>query len=263
MFRPFYIAATGMDACQKDLEGIIDNVSNAQTTAFKRSRIEFANLFPEILEKAVKKLDDNMPATGNIELGSGVKIVGTPKDFSQGNIEVTDNAMDIAILGDGFLQFLLPNGEIAYSRAGNLRKDNSGLLIGPLGHILEPQINIPDNTTSIIFNPDGRVFVQMNEGTDTIEVGQITIARFVNPEELESIGDNLYKKNVASGDPTIGIPSQEGFGNLEQYALESSNVDIVKEMMRMVITQRSFDVISKAMQGGEGMLKSALEIANA
>jgi len=261
MFRPFYIAATGMDAFQKDLESIIDNISNTQTTAFKRSRLEFANLFPQVLEKAVKESEDDDAAVAGIEVGSGTKMIGSPRDFSQGNIQITNNALDIAIQGDGFFQYRLTDGSLAYGRAGNLHQDNAGVIVNATGHILEPQIVLPEETTGVVITPDGGVFVQVNSQVDQQEIGQITLVRFVNPAGLESIGDNLYVETAASGPPLSGIPGEDGMGNLQQHALESSNVDVVTEMMRMIITQRSFDVISKAVQGGEGMLKSALEIA--
>ena len=261
MFRPFYIAATGMDAFQTDLESIIDNVSNAQTTSFKRSRIEFANLFPKVLEQAVSETETGEIAQEPVQLGSGVKIVGSPRDFSQGNITITNNPLDLAIQGDGFFQFMLPGGNLAYGRAGNLHRDNEGMLVDSVGNILEPQIRLPEETTGIVINQDGTIFVQQNNQANQQEIGQITLVSFANPAGLESIGDNLYTETAASGSSVQGIPGRDNLGELTQYSLESSNVDVVTEMMRMVITQRSFDVISKAVQGGEGMLKSALEIA--
>lgn len=261
MFRPFYIAATGMDAYQKDLESIIDNVSNAQTTAFKSQRIEFANLFPRILEKAIKEQENGQSAQAGMELGSGVKIVGTPRNFAQGSVKVTNNPLDIAINGDGFLQFQLPDSTMAYGRAGSLLRDSEGLIVNAQGYLLSPQIVLPPETTGIVISPEGTVYVQVNNQIEQQEIGQITMALFSNPAGLESIGDNLFVETAASGTPIVGVPGEQGIGSLEQYALEGSNVDIVSEMMRMIITQRSFDVISKAVQGGEGMLKSALEIA--
>lgn len=263
MFRPFYIAATGMDAYQKDLESIIDNVSNAQTTAFKSQRIEFANLFPRILEKAVKEQEGAQSALAGTELGSGVKIVGTPRNFAQGSVKVTNNPLDIAIKGDGFLQFQVADGSLAYGRAGSLHRDSEGLIVDAQGHLLYPQLTLPPETTGIVISQEGIVYVQVNNEVDQQEIGQITMAMFSNPAGLESIGDNLYVETPSSGAPIVGVPGDQSIGLLEQYALESSNVDIVTEMMRMIITQRSFDVIAKAVQGGEGMLRSALEIAQA
>jgi flagellar basal-body rod protein FlgG len=263
MFRPFYIAATGMDAYQRDLESIIDNVSNAQTTAFKRSRIEFANLFPQVLQKAVKTLNEGESATPGLELGSGVKIVGTPRNFAQGVLKVTNNPLDVAITGEGFFQYRMADGTIAYGRAGNFHMDNQGLVVDSVGHVMEPQLTLPEGTTGVVIQPDGRVLVQTNNQLDQQEIGQITLARFTNPAGLESMGDNLYSATVSSGDALVGIPGEQGFGSLEQSALEGSNVDVVTEMMRMVVTQRSFDIISKAVQGGEAMIKAVLEIAQA
>jgi flagellar basal-body rod protein FlgG len=171
--------------------------------------------------------------------------------------------MDVAVAGDGFFQYRLPDGSTAYGRSGSFHRDNMGMLVDASGHILEPQLTMPEDTTGLIVSPDGRVFVQLNDQVDQQEIGQITTARFINPAGLQSIGDNLYVETAASGRPIVGIPGETSLGALEQYALEGSNVDVVTEMMRMIITQRSFDVISKAVQSGEGMLKSAIEIAQA
>jgi flagellar basal-body rod protein FlgG len=260
MFRQFHVAATGMDAMEKELVTITNNVSNVKTTGFKKSRVELETLFPEVLEEAVKDAEtgtEKMP----VEMGSGVKIVGTPKDFSSGTMEVTNNPFDIAVQGDGMFKFRLPDGTIAYSRDGALHKDSEGRLVNNSGYAIEPQISIPDTATNILINTNGAVYVQENNQDTQSQIGQIELVKFVNPSALKSVGENLYVKSPSSGEPLDGVPEAEGFGKIAQNSLESSNVDIVEEMMKMVITQRSFDVISKAIQSGEQMLNSAIEIA--
>lgn len=260
MFRQFQVAATGMDAMEKDLITITNNVSNVKTTAYKKSRVELETLFPQILEEAVKDTDSDVEHNG-IELGTGVRVVGTPKDFTQGAIEVTNNPLDIAVQGEGMFKFLLPDGSVAYSRAGNLHKNSEGKLVNASGYALEPEISIPENTTGILITTNGSVYVQENNEPVQSLIGQVEVVKFINPSALSEIGNNMYVSTVASGDPIEGLPDEQGFGQLAQYSLESSNVNIVQEMMRMVMTQRSFDVISKAIQSGEQMLNSAIEIA--
>lgn len=260
MFRQFHVAATGMDAMEKDLVTITNNVSNVKTTGFKKSRVELETLFPQVLEEAVKDVETGTEK-GPVEMGSGVKVVATPKDFSQGTVEVTNNPLDLAIQGDGLFRFRLPDGTVAYSRAGSLHKNSDGNLVDMSGNPLEPQINIPDTATSVLITTAGQVFVQENNQNAQTQIGQIEVVKFVNASALKSIGSNMYVETAASGQAIQGLPEEQGFGQVAQYSLESSNVDIVQEMMRMVITQRSFDVISKAIQSGEQMLNSAIEIA--
>ncbi|MBU0580027.1 MAG: flagellar basal-body rod protein FlgG [Candidatus Margulisbacteria bacterium] len=260
MFKQFRVAATGMSAMEKDLITITDNVSNVKTTGFKKARVEFENLFPEILNEAIADREKDK-ISSSIEFGSGVRVVGTPRDFSAGTIEVTNNPLDIAIQGEGFIQFRMADGSVAYSRAGNLHTDSGGRITDINGNLLEPEITLPQNTTGVIITTDGTVLVQENNEIQQRQIGQINLVRFVNPTGLSSLGGNLYKETDASGEPLDGVPGENGFGSIAQFSLESSNVDVVQEMMRMIMTQRAFDVISKAIQSGEGMLNSAIEVA--
>ncbi|MDR2428416.1 MAG: flagellar basal-body rod protein FlgG [Candidatus Margulisbacteria bacterium] len=260
MFRQFHIAATGMSAMEKDLITITNNVSNVKTTGFKKARVELETLFPEILEEAIRDTETTYEK-GLVELGSGVRVVGTPKDFSSGTVEVTNNSLDIAIEGDGLLKFRMPDGSVAYSRAGNLHKDSDGRIVNISGYPMEPEIRVPDTTTNVLITTGGAVYVQENNQIEQSQIGQIEMVRFVNPSSLKSIGGNLYVATASSGIALDGLPEEEGFGQIAQFSLESSNVDIVSEMMQMVVTQRSFDIISKAIQSGEAMLNSAIEIA--
>lgn len=259
MFQPLYVAATGLSALQDDILNITNNVANSQTVAFKSGRTQMESLY--YVEKSFKDTlyqamagQDTPPV--NVEYGTGVRISSTPKNFQQGAIETTTNASDLAIQGDGFFQFKLADGSIAYGRAGNLHVDNSNNLADPNGNIIEPGLVLPDNTTSLVVQADGTVFAAVNNETSYTEVGQINLARFTNPAGLKSMGQNLFQATEASGSAMIGIGGEEGFGAINQYALEKSNVDVISEMMNMVMVQRVFDTVTKAVQSYEGMLAS-------
>jgi len=262
MFQPLYIAATGLNSFEDEMVNITNNLANAKTVGFKRGRTEMESLF--YLEKTFhKRLSDEMEKLEErpyapIEFGTGVRIAATTKDFSQGTKEITNNPFDLSIQGDGFFQVRLPDGTIAFSRAGNFHVDNEGNMVDPNGRFLEPGILIPDRTTAVSIRQDGTVLVNIDNEIEQIEIGQITLGRFANSNGLRAIGQNLYVATPASGEPVIGIPNEEGFGYINQYSLESSNVDVITEMMKMVMVQRVFDTVSKAVQTYDGML-AALE----
>lgn len=267
MLHQFYISSTALSAYQRMMMDISNNVSNAQTIAFKRSRVELESLFSGMLENSMQDYgtDELYDTSGGkmkrVDYGMGVKVADVRKDFQQGQIQISNNPMDIAIKGDGFFQFRLKDGSIAYGRAGNFQKDVNGYLVDPNGNQLEPQIRIPSDATSITINGDGKVFVQTKDTVNSQELGQMTLAKFENPSGLESIGQNLYTQTELSGQPLVEIPGAPGMGTVNQFALEFSNVNVIEELMKMVITQRSFEMASKAIQSGEQMLRAAEEIA--
>jgi len=259
MFQPLYVAATGLNAFQDEILNITNNLSNAKTVGYKRGRTDMESLF--YVEKSFKDQLESAMADGGLtdvspEFGTGVRVAATPKDFSQGTIETTNNPLDIAIQGEGFLQFKMPDGSYAYSRAGNLHADNEGNLVDPNGHLLEPPIILPTGTTAVTIRSDGTVFVAVNNELTQTEIGQINLVKFPNPGGLKSLGQNMFAETSSSGDPIISNPGTEGFGTVSQFALESSNVDVISEMMRMVLVQRVFDTITKAVSSYEGMLTS-------
>ncbi|NQU16937.1 MAG: flagellar basal-body rod protein FlgG [Candidatus Saganbacteria bacterium] len=257
MFQPLYVAATGLSTFESEILEITNNLANSQTVGFKRGRVEKESLFyipksfKQTLDSAIDNIDDVSP-----EFGTGVRVSATPHDFSQGKIETTNNPLDIAIQGDGFLQFRMPDGTIAYGRAGNLHADNDGNLVDPNGHILEPGIVLPEGTTSVVIQQDGTVMAQVNNELAQTEVGQITLTKFNNPAGLKSLGQNLYASGPASGEPITGYAADTGFGTISQYSLESSNVDVISEMMRMVMVQRLFEAITKAVSSYEAIVTS-------
>ncbi len=263
MFKPFHVAATGLNTFEQEFLDITNNLSNAQTVGFKKGRTEKESLyyvepsFKQVLAETEAKQQglDSPPGT-NVSFGSGVRIVATPRDFTQGATEVTKNPLDIAVQGDGFIQMRMPDGSTAYTRAGNLKMDADGNLVDASGHLLEPAITIPAGTTQINISSKGLVSVSINNSLNQREVGQIQLARFTNPAGLKTIGQNLYESTVASGDPQLGIAGEDGFGTITQFALEGSNVDVISELARLIITQRVFNTITKAVQTYEQMLTS-------
>lgn len=263
MFRQLHVGATGMEALEKDMIVITNNVSNSKTLGFKRSRVEMENLFPQILDEAVSQVDSDTMKKSAIEYGSGVRVVGTPKDFSQGAIETTSNPLDLAVNGDGFFAVRKTDGNLAFTRAGNFHMDNEGNMVDVNGHILDPGIIFPDNTTSTKITQDGAIYIKTVDNNIETMIGQITVHNFDNPSGLESIGQNLYQATDSSGEAREGIPGVDGNGVIAQYSLESSNVEIIDEMMNMIITQRAFEIISKSIQIGENMMRSAIELAKA
>lgn len=263
MFRQLFVGATGMDALEKDMTVITNNVANSKTIGFKKSRVEMENLFPQILDQAVAEIDSESHKPAGIEYGTGVRVVATPKDFSAGTVEITSNPLDLAIQGDGFFAVRMPDGTLSYTRAGNFHRDDVGNIVDPNGHILEPNIIIPQEASNIRVAADGGVFVKIGTSLEENMVGQLSITQFSNPAGLESIGQNLFRETSASGEAQEAVPAKEGAGTIAQYSLEGSNVDIVDEMMQMIITQRAFEIISKSIQVGENMMRSAIEIAKA
>ncbi|MBU1027185.1 MAG: flagellar basal-body rod protein FlgG [Candidatus Margulisbacteria bacterium] len=259
MFQPLYVAATGLSALEDEMLNITNNLANAQTVAFKQSRTENESLY--YVERSFKDMlyeamSGNEEPPLSVAYGTGVRVASTPADFSQGSIKVTKNPLDIAVQGEGFFQFMMQDGAPVYGRAGNLHIDDQGNLVDPNGHKLDPQIVIPDGTTNVVIRQDGVVLVAVNNENEYSEIGQVNLARFTNPAGLESMGQNLYKPTTSSGEPMIGTASENGFGAINQYALEESNVEVISEMMRMVAVQRVFDTVTKAVQSYEGMLAS-------
>ena len=259
MFQPLYVAATGLSAMQDEILNITNNLANAKTVGFKKGRSDMESLF--FIEKSFKDtLYEAMSASGappvNVEYGTGVRVAATPKDFAQGSVEITSNPLDVAIQGDGFFQLKMPDGSYAYSRAGNFHIDNEGNMVDPNGRMLATPVIFPDKNTSVAISQDGTVLAAREGSTSLSEIGQINLARFTNPAGLKSIGQNLYSATEASGEPVIGTAGADGFGSINQYSLEGSNVDVITEMMKMVTVQRVFDTVTKAVQSYEGMLAS-------
>jgi flagellar basal-body rod protein FlgG len=260
MIPQLHMAKTATFALEKQMQMIADNVANVGTVGHKTQAMHFENMFPVIFERVIAEFDEEGSGRGKArktynELGQGVRISEVVKKMTQGSIEITNQPLDLAIQGKGMFQFRLPDGTVAYGRAGNLHQDKDGNLLSPSGYPLEPPIRIPQNTSNIVINEQGRVFAQVGEDQNPREVGQITLAIFQNDEGLRSIGQNLYKETEASGQPTFEEPGNEAAGSLKQRALEFSNVNVVEELMQMMVVQRSFDLAVKAIKASDKLLQ--------
>lgn len=255
MQRSLWSAASGMTAQQTKIDTLSNNLANVNTIGFKKSRVFFEDLIYQELKAAGTYTAAGTSNPTGIEIGLGTKVSAIEKVHTQGSLQSTDVQTDIAIEGDGYLQFTLPNGDIGYTRAGSLKIDANGNLTNENGYLLEPTVTIPDNTTSISIGEDGIISVTLSGQTDPQEVGQIELATFINPAGLRSIGKNFYLPTGASGEPVTGTPGENSFGRIEQGTLEMSNVSVVEDMVDMITAQRAYEVNSKAIQTSDEMLQ--------
>ncbi|MDL1969703.1 MAG: flagellar basal-body rod protein FlgG [Candidatus Desulfofervidaceae bacterium] len=257
MLRALWIAATGMEAQNLNIDVISNNLANVNTVGFKRSRADFQDLmYQTVLAPGTASTSQTVVPTG-IELGQGVRPVAVQKIFSQGDYQKTDNPLDMAIEGDGFFQILLPSGELAYTRSGAFKLNREGQIVTSDGYLLQPEIAIPEDAENITIGTDGTVSVTQPGQTEASQVGQLQIVKFINPAGLKSIGRNLFMPTEASGEPIIGTPGEEGFGTIAQGYLEMSNVSVVEEMVNMIIAQRAYEVNAKAIQTADEMMQMA------
>lgn len=250
-----HVAKTGLNAQQTRMQVIANNLANVNTTGFKRDRANFETLLYQNIRPAGAQTSDSTQLTTPLSVGTGVRIVNTEKLYSQGNLVTTDNALDVAIDGQGFLQVLMPDGRIGYTRDGTLSKNAEGTLTTASGYVIQPEIQIPDNAQSITISADGIVSVQTPDQVEAQEVGQITLATFPNPRGLEPLGENMVMESPASGAPVVGAPYADGMGKIVQGALESSNVNVVQELVDMIETQRAYEVNSKSISSSDEMMR--------
>ncbi len=252
-----WIAKTGLEAQQTRMATISNNLANASTTGFKRDRAVFADLIYQNIVQVGSSSSESTIMPSGLNIGTGVRTVATEKLFTQGSIVQTDNSLDIAVQGRGFLQVLMPDGTIGYTRDGTLQKDATGQLVTSIGYPLEPAITIPDNATSVSIGSDGIVSVTTQGSASPTQVGSIQLADFINPTGLQAVGNNLYTQSAASGSPQTGTPGLTGLGTLIQGALEGSNVNTVEELVNMIETQRAYEMSSKAISTAEQMMQFA------
>jgi len=258
MIRSLYTAVTGMKGNQTFVDSIAHNLSNVNTIGYKKQKIEFEDLIYQRLQRPGGELEDGNRAPVGIEIGLGSRVVATNRIFMQGNLEQTGNEYDIAIEGNGFFQVRLPDGEIGYTRNGAFKRNDEGYLTTSQGYLLDPPINVPDDNSFITISPAGEVACDRNgQGTTNEELGQIELARFINPAGLHSEGESIYRQSDASGAPIVGIPGEENFGRLLNQFLEGSNVQMVEEMVNMIVAQRAYEISSKAITTSDEMLQTA------
>ncbi|MDX1500240.1 MAG: flagellar basal-body rod protein FlgG [Woeseiaceae bacterium] len=255
MTQALWIAKTGLDAQQTRMAVVSNNLANVNTTGFKQGRAVFEDLlYQNVRQSGGSSSQDTILPTG-MTLGTGVRVVATEKLHTQGTVQNTEQALDVAINGRGFLQVLKPDGELAYTRDGALKMNDQGELVTSSGYIVQPGISIPTGAQSITIGTDGIVSVKLSGQTAPSQVGTIEIADFINPVGLQPIGENLYIETTASGPAQSGTPGLNGLGTLVQGALEGSNVNVVAELVNMIETQRAYEMNSKAISTNDQMMQ--------
>ena len=261
MIRSLRTAALGMAAQQLTLDVIANNLANVNTTGYKRSSVEFQDILYETIVSGAGEGGFGQEKPTEIQVGHGNRAVSTFRTFAQGTITDTGNPLDLAIDGDGFFQVLRPDGTYAYTRDGALRINSDGYVVTTTGLRLASEISLPPETSDILISQDGIITVLIaGDGVTPEEIGQIELAKFVNPAGLQAVGGNLYEETVASGPPTLGFSGDEGFGATMQGFLEKSNVDVVQEMINMIVAQRAYEINSKAVKSADEMLSVANNI---
>lgn len=255
MIRSLWIAKTGLDAQQTQLDVISNNLANVGTAGFKRSRAVFEDLLYQTLRQPGAQSSQQTQLPTGLTIGTGVRPVATEKIFTQGNLQQTGNNLDVAVNGAGFFQVQLPDGTTAYTRDGSFHLDAQGQLVTSSGYPLQPAITIPANALTITIARDGTVTVaQPGQATPT-QVGALQLANFINAAGLQSQGENLYVETAASGAPTTNTAGTNGLGTLSQGYVETSNVNVVEELVNMIQTQRAYEINSKAVQTSDQMLQ--------
>lgn len=257
MLRALRTAALGMTAQQTGVDNIANNLANANTTAFKRQTIVFQDLLYETVQASSDSEASGGSQPGSLNIGHGSTAVTTVRSFNQGGLTQTGNPLDLGIRGAGFFQVSRPDGSVAYTRDGTLSLDADGNIVTQDGLQIEPGIAIPPEAAEIHVSGDGLVSIRVSGEPELVELGQLELARFSNPGGLLPIGSNMYEQTDSSGEPTIGTPSQDGIGDLIQGYLESSNVDVVQEMVNLITAQRAYEINSKMITASDEMLQTA------
>jgi flagellar basal-body rod protein FlgG len=260
MMRALFTSASGMEAQQFSMDTISNNLANVNTTGFRRNEARFQDLVYQQMRAPGSPVGASVVPVGQ-EVGLGVKVGSSEKIFSQGNLMQTGNALDMAIEGDGFFQVTMPDGTTAYTRDGSFKQDANGALVTADGYFLQPQITIPQNAQSISIGADGTVTALVPGSTQPQQLGQVQLARFVNPAGLSPVGGhNLYTQTAASGTPIVSQAGLNGTGSIQAGYLENSNVQVVQEIVNMIVAQRAFEANSKAISASDQMLATAVQM---
>ncbi len=260
MITALFSAATGMEAQETRVNVIANNLTNVNTTGFKRSRANFQDLMYQNARAVGSAAGDDTEVPTGIQIGLGTRTASVDKIYTAGDMEKTGSDFDLAIEGDGFFQIELPSGETAYTRDGSFKKDSQGRLVTADGNPMEPQITIPENATKIAIGQNGTVTAYIDNEAEGVEVGTIELARFGNPSGLQSMGGNLQRESASSGQPILGTPASDGFGGIAQGFLENSNVSIMQEMINLIAGQRAYEVNSKAIRAADEMLQQTNQL---
>ncbi|OIQ25527.1 flagellar basal-body rod protein FlgG [uncultured Vibrio sp.] len=255
MHPALWVSKTGLDAQQTNISTISNNLANASTVGYKKSRAVFEDLFYQNINQPGGQSSQNTELPSGLMLGAGSKVVATQKVHTQGNTQTTTNSLDMMVEGDGFFQILMPDGNIGYTRNGQFTVNDEGAIVtSGAGYTLEPEIIIPPDSISITVGTDGEVSVNVRGQQDNQVLGQITTVDFINPGGLEPIGQNLYLPTGASGDPQEGVPGLDGFGAVRQSMLETSNVNVTEELVNMIEAQRVYEMNSKVISAVDKMM---------
>ncbi len=256
MMRSLWTAASGMTGQQFNIDTISNNLSNVNTTGFKKNRPDFEDLLYQTSRVAGTPATELTVVPTGIQVGHGVKVGASQKIFTQGSMQATGNVSDMAIQGEGFFRIQMMDGTYGYSRDGSFKIDSNGQLVTSNGYRMMPEVTLPEDFVrkSLTISQDGRISVKVAGSDDPVEVGQMQLYRFTNPAGLQSIGENTYKVTNASGDAIGGRPGFDGMGKVQQKFLEMSNVSVVKEMVNMIVAQRAYEINSKAIQTSDTML---------
>ena len=254
MIRSLWIAKTGLDAQQLQMDTISHNLANVSTNGYKRSSAQFEDLLYQNMRQVGAQSTQQTQLPTGLQLGTGVRPVATTRTFIQGNLQQTNNIFDIAINGNGFFQIQQTDGTLAYTRDGAFRVDSTGQLVTSNGMPLTPPITVPPTASSVTIGSDGVVSAVLAGQTTPQQIGQVQVATFINPAGLDPRGQNLFRETAASGTPAVNTPGLNGAGDLRQGYVETSNVNVVEELVAMIQTQRAYEINSKAISTSDQML---------
>ena len=260
MMRSLWISKTGMEAQQTQLDTISNNLANVSTNGYKRAHAVFEDLMYQNLRQAGSNSSEQTTLPTGLQAGLGTRAVATARNFSQGSLQQSSNPFDIAVRGNGFFEVQMPDGTNGYTRDGSFQVGPQGQLVTNNGYTVQPGITIPANAQSVTIGNDGTVSVTLPGQALPQSVGQLQIANFVNPAGLEPKGGNIYAETAASGTPNTGTPGQNGLGSLQQGFVETSNVNVVEELVQMIQTQRAYELNSKAIQTSDQMLQKLAQL---
>ena len=260
MIRSLWIAKTGLDAQQTQMDVISNNLANVSTNGFKRSRAVFEDLLYQTIRQPGAQSSQQTQIPSGLQIGTGVRPVAAERIHTQGNLTQTGNPLDVAIQGAGFFQVLMPDGTTSYTRDGSFQTDSQGQLVTASGFPIQPSITIPANSTSVTIGRDGVISVTQPGVTAPVQVGSVQLATFINPSGLMSLGENLYQESGSSGTPSTNVPGTNGSGLLNQNYVETSNVNVVEEMVNMIQTQRAYEINSKAITTSDQMLQKLTQM---
>ncbi len=260
MIRSLWISKTGLDAQQTQMDVIANNLANVSTNGFKRSRAVFEDLLYQNIRQPGAQSSQQTQLPSGLQLGTGVRSVATERNFTQGNLQETGNSKDIAIQGEGFFQVLLPDGATAYTRDGSFQVDNQGQLVTASGYAVQPAIIVPADATSLTIGRDGTVSITQAGSANATEIGAMQLATFINPAGLMAKGENLYVETSASGNANTNTPGTNGSGTLAQGFVETSNVNVVEELVNMIQTQRAYEINSKSITTSDQMLQKLTQM---